>query len=56
MTITRIKPDTDKEEPIMVKEYRDEYVSRCPYCGTVVKGTDYDWTLASIRGIIQRTQ
>ena len=29
---------------------------KCPYCGTVVKGTDYDWTLASIRGINQRTQ
>ena len=30
--------------------------SRCPYCGSIIKGTDYDWTLASIRGIIQRTQ
>ncbi len=28
---------------------------KCPYCGTVIMGTDYDWTLASIRGISQRS-
>ena len=28
---------------------------KCPYCGSVIQGTDYDWTLASIRGISQRS-
>ncbi len=29
--------------------------SKCPYCGTVIIGTDYDWTLSAIRGISQRS-
>ena len=30
--------------------------TKCPYCGSIIKGTDYDWTLASIRGLSQKSQ
>ena len=29
--------------------------SKCPYCGTVMTTSDYDWVISAIKGISQRT-
>ena len=32
-----------------------QYSAKCEYCGSVVKSSDYDWVIASIRGLSQRS-
>lgn len=29
--------------------------AKCPYCGSVISSTDFDWTISSIKGISQRS-
>ena len=30
--------------------------AKCPYCGSIVSKADYDWVIAGIKGLSQRTQ
>ena len=29
--------------------------AKCPYCGSIINSKDYDWSIAAIKGISQRT-